>query len=272
MKLLALATLGYALPKTDFDTFEQFWFTQKQDHFDKSNRSTFQQRFWRSDKFLQHKDAPVFVYICGESECHKPSEHSFYMDLANEFNATVYSFEHRYYGESQPVPDWTTPNMRFLSSQQGLEDLAAFIQTLKNKDEVNRKYLVIGGSYPGALSAWFRYKYPHLADFSWASSGVINAIPDMWQQDEILYQDTLKSGEFCPTAIRRVMNYAEKHALMQMQGDPASEIQSIMELFGVEATKDMMVDEFLFFIADVFIGYVQYGKRTELCKKLEAAP
>lgn len=156
------------------------------------------------------------MYICGESECHAPSEKSFYMDIADEFEATVYSLEHRYYGSSQPVEDWSTENMKYLNSEQGLEDLATFIQSLKDQDEHERKYLVIGGSYPGALSAWFRYKYPHLADFSWASSGVINAIPDMWQQDEIVYKDTLKSGEFCPHAIRRVMNYAEKHVLSAM--------------------------------------------------------
>lgn len=34
----------------------------------------------------------------------------------------------------------------------------------------------------------------------------------------------------------------------------------------------MKLDEFMFFIADIFVGYVQYGRRTELCKKMEAAP
>ena len=35
------------------------------------------------------------------------------------------------------------------------------------------KTLVVGGSYPGALSAWFRERYPHIALASWSSSGVV---------------------------------------------------------------------------------------------------
>jgi hypothetical protein len=37
-------------------------------------------------------------------------------------------------------------------------------------------FITIGGSYPGALSAWFRYKYPHLTIGAIASSAVIQAI------------------------------------------------------------------------------------------------
>ena len=43
--------------------------------------------------------------------------------------------------------------------------------------EIN-PFITVGGSYPGAMSAWFRYKYPHLTAGSLASSAVINAIKD----------------------------------------------------------------------------------------------
>ena len=64
--------------------------------------------------------------------------------------------------------------------------------------------IVIGGSYPGALSAWFRQRYPHLAVASWSSSGVVYPIADFWQFDNQIYTSTLKSGEFCPKAIQDV--------------------------------------------------------------------
>lgn len=37
-------------------------------------------------------------------------------------------------------------------------------------------WVTVGGSYPGALSAWFRYKYPHLTIGAIASSAVVQAI------------------------------------------------------------------------------------------------
>jgi pimeloyl-ACP methyl ester carboxylesterase len=265
--LISVVGIASALPEKDFDSFTLDWFTQRQDHFDKSNRNTWQQRYWVSDQFGDDT-APVFVYICGESECHKPSDHSFYMNMADEFKAKVYSVEHRYYGQSQPVPDWSTENMKFLDSQQALEDLAVFIQNLKDQDASPRKYLVIGGSYPGALSAWFRYKYPHLADFSWSSSGVINAVTDMWQQDEIVYKDTLKSGQFCPDKINEFTAFIEKPVVQAMEGGPSEMADTMIGLFKGDGIK---YDEFLFFSADMFIAYVQYGQRTELCDKLKQA-
>jgi len=42
-----------------------------------------------------------------------------------------------------------------------------------NADMPERKTIVIGGSYPGALSAWFRDKYPNIATASWAASAVV---------------------------------------------------------------------------------------------------
>jgi hypothetical protein len=44
--------------------------------------------------------------------------------------------------------------------------------------------LTIGGSYPGAMSAWFRYKYPHLTVGALASSAVVNAIVNFTAFDE----------------------------------------------------------------------------------------
>jgi len=80
-----------------------------------------------------------------------------------------------------------------------LADLAYFVGSINptNKNDV----LVIGGSYPGALSAWFRERYPHLAIGSWSSSGVVQPIVDFWKFDEQTYTSTLKSGEACPATI-----------------------------------------------------------------------
>ena len=78
------------------------------------------------------------------------------MIIGANYEALLISLEHRYYGDSQPFDDWSTPNLKYLTSQQALADIASFIDALN--DSLNRKadWIVIGGSYPGALAAWFK--------------------------------------------------------------------------------------------------------------------
>jgi len=93
--------------------------------------------------------------------------------------------EHWYYGYSQPFNDWELENMRYLTVENALADIALFLSTI-NDDLIwwyggkKRKIFVMGGSYPGALAAWMRYKYPHIVDGALASSAVVNAIQDMY--------------------------------------------------------------------------------------------
>lgn len=46
--------------------------------------------------------------------------------LAKKFGAAIVTLEHRYYGESSPFEDLTSENLKYLSSNQALFDLAAF--------------------------------------------------------------------------------------------------------------------------------------------------
>ena len=58
----------------------------------------------------------------------------------------------------------------------------------------NNPWISVGGSYPGALSAWFKASYNSAVYGAWASSGVINAIEDFQDYDLDIYKSTLKSG------------------------------------------------------------------------------
>lgn len=71
------------------------------------------------------------------------------------------------------------------------------------------KWLVIGGSYPGALSAWTRTRYPDLVTASWSSSGVVRPILNYTDYDAQVYRSTLKSGQACVDSIRAVNQLTE---------------------------------------------------------------
>jgi len=98
------------------------------------------------------------------------------MNLAKYIKARVIALEHRYYGESQPRLDWTYSNLRWLTADQALADIANFCASLVP----GKRVITIGGSYPGAMSSWFRNKYPHIALGALASSAVVDAVYDFY--------------------------------------------------------------------------------------------
>lgn len=70
----------------------------------------------------------------------------------------------------------STKNLKYLSSEQALADLAYFIESKKKELQLpHNKWIVFGGSYPGSLAAWFQLKYPHLAHGAVASSAPLLA-------------------------------------------------------------------------------------------------
>jgi pimeloyl-ACP methyl ester carboxylesterase len=73
-----------------------------------------------------------------------------------------------------------------------LADLADFIdaknaEIIKKWGGENRRWVTVGGSYPGALSAWFKSVYPDKAFVAWSSSGVILPVRDFKDFDMDIY-------------------------------------------------------------------------------------
>ena len=204
-----------SLPKVDVDQFEELWFTNQIDHFNFLDDRTYQQRYWISNQYWDGQ-GPIFIYICGEYRCSVPDTRLYPFMLGATYNAQFLVLEHRFYGDSQPFDDWSVDNLAYLSSEQGLADLAYFLENINTSDV---ETLVIGGSYPGAMSAWFRSRYPHVAVGSWASSAVVQPIIDYWQYDEQLYSSTLKYGDWCPEMIQEATAYLNEQAWLRDQGN-----------------------------------------------------
>ncbi|AQK64654.1 putative serine protease EDA2 [Zea mays] len=155
---------------------------QRLDHFSPTDHRQFKQRYFEFLDYHRAPGGPVFLRICGESAC-DGIPNDYLAVLAKKFGAAVVTPEHRYYGKSSPFKQLTTENLRFLSSKQALFDLAVFRQYYQeslnaryNRSGFDNPWFVIGVSYSGALSAWFRLKFPHLTCGSLASSGVVLAV------------------------------------------------------------------------------------------------
>ncbi|KAF2071145.1 hypothetical protein CYY_007535 [Polysphondylium violaceum] len=156
---------------------ETLWFEQKQDNFDSTNNNTWSQKYMIVDDYFE-ENGPIFIYLAGEASM------SFFgfqevqvVNWAQDFKALYLVLEHRFYGDSYPTDDLSTSNLRFLTSQQALADAANFLTWIKTERNLPLDYpaVVFGCSYSGALSSWFRLKYPNLVVASVAPSGPVLA-------------------------------------------------------------------------------------------------
>ena len=63
----------------------------------------------------------------------------------------------------------------WLSFRQALNDIATFVESMTSIHGFTGPWIAFGGSYPGSLVAWARYKYPHLIKGGVSSSAPLLA-------------------------------------------------------------------------------------------------
>lgn len=168
------------------------WITQPLDHFAPAcageSCKVWSQRYLVNATFFDGA-GPVFLCVGGEGPGFTEdvvisgTEHAHEMILAAEqHGALILALEHRYYGQSLPTKDFSTPNLQWLSSPQALEDLAAFVAHINAQYGLQRdtnRWITFGGSYPGMMASFARLKYPHLIHGSIASSAPVQAVSNM---------------------------------------------------------------------------------------------
>jgi hypothetical protein len=256
--VFVLARLSFGL-NTD-------WFDQRVDHFDPSNSETFRQKFILDLDFWRNESSPVVLYISGEAPLNPKvfESRDFSLRLAQEIGGALVSIEHRFYGDSIPRSEQglSTENLKFLSTRQALADLAGFISWF---DESYRKgakgpWISVGGSYAGALSAWFRITYPDVVDIAVSSSGVVNSILDFYQYDQRVGL-AVQDQPYCLETLHAVTSAFEE-ALVSGERDVRKE-------FG--ASLNISDADFMYIIADSAAGAVQYSNKTFLCDALVSA-
>lgn len=102
-------------------TFPQLDFTQPLDHFDNTGH-TFQQRYWLSTRhYNPNSITPVPVIVLDGGETSGEDRLSYLdtgiVDILTEATGGIgVLLEHRYYGASVPVQNFTTDSLRYVSS------------------------------------------------------------------------------------------------------------------------------------------------------------
>jgi pimeloyl-ACP methyl ester carboxylesterase len=163
--------LGFLLPSLSIaaatGTFEQ-----NIDHFGQLSGQLFSQRYWVISQYAsQAEDAPILFHICGEADV----EQSYFLDdntiaWAQTLGAHIVFLEHRYYGQSLPFNDFSTEHLQYMTIDNVLEDLATFQKWIAANQGWRGKWISVGGSYSGTLSALYRQAHPELVVGALASS------------------------------------------------------------------------------------------------------
>lgn len=117
-------------------------------------------------------------------------------DIARDLNGYIFGTETRFFGHNRPRNDVTTENLRFLSIEQILADIAHLIDHVRREDPrlANARVILVGTMFGGNLASWFRVKYPQYVSGVWSSSSYIEARMNFREYFEIIGDDLRTQG------------------------------------------------------------------------------
>ncbi|KAJ2855169.1 hypothetical protein GGI22_004231 [Coemansia erecta] len=186
-KCYPLSNDGAVIPSSS----TEFWFSQPVDHFGLNN-NTWNQRYLFNATFYK-PGGPIIMATPGETAVSSSlADLSHFNYLAQLTDGLVVLVEHRFYGESNPMPDLSGDSLKYLTVENVLEDFADFIRAAKSSpDQIfalpisrDSNFVFGGGSYAGSIAAWMRAKYPDLVAGAWASSAIIKYRHENYQFDQ----------------------------------------------------------------------------------------
>lgn len=163
-------------------------FQQLLDHNDPS-KGTFNQSYWWSTEYWTGPGAPVVFFTPGEVAAAGYTGYLTNRTITGLFaqavgGATVL-MEHRYWGDSSPYSELTTENFTYLTLEQAIKDTTYFANNVAlpfdsngSSNAANAPWVMAGGSYSGALTAWVESVDPGTYWAYYATSAVVEAIGD----------------------------------------------------------------------------------------------
>jgi len=154
--------------------------------------------------------------------------------IAQEIGAAIVVIEHRYWGFSSPFEELTTENLQYQTLKNAIADLNYFALTAKlpfdttggsNADKA--PWVLVGGSYSGALTAWTEAKTkPSVMWAYYASSAVVETIGNYWSY---FLPETENMPQNCSTDISLVVQHLDNIG----ETGTLQEQTAIKELFGL---------------------------------------
>ncbi|KAI9446834.1 peptidase S28 [Lactarius indigo] len=188
-----------------------YYFDQYIDH-NNPTMGTFKQRYWVSWEFYE-PGGPMIFFTPGEVNAEGRTGYLTNLtmtgQIAKQQNGATIMIEHRFYGLSNPYPDLSVASFRYHTIDQAINDLAFFAKNatlpFPGGDKVSPTYapwVLVGGSYSGALAAFTLHQHPDVFWAGYASSAVVQSIVDFWQYFEPVRQYMPQN---CSNDVQRVV-------------------------------------------------------------------
>ncbi|KAK2046182.1 serine carboxypeptidase S28 [Colletotrichum somersetense] len=208
------------------------------------SNETFPLRYWYDDRFYK-PGGPVIALAGGETsgDGRLPFlQKGIVAILAEATNGVGIILEHRYYGKSYPTTDFSTKNLRFLTTDQALADTAYFakhvlfpgkLATL-NLTAPGTPWIMYGGSYAGAFVAFLRKVYPDVFWGAISSSGVTAAVVDFWEYYEAA---RLYAPEGCAETTQKLTHVVD-NILLQKGNTTEDDVITLKTAFGLQNVTD----------------------------------
>lgn len=196
-----------------------YYFDQLIDH-NKPELGTFKQRYMFTWEYYE-KGGPIILSTPGEANA---APYSSYLtnrtvvgQIAQPNHGAAVVLEHRFFGLSNPYPDLSSGSLSVLTLEQSTADLVYFAKNVHlpfptdvedgSKVGPDRNpWILVGGSYSGALVSWTMNSHPGVFHAGYSSSGVVQAISYYWAYFEPIRQYMPKN---CSADVERVINYMD---------------------------------------------------------------
>ncbi|KAK2466388.1 hypothetical protein APHAL10511_002030 [Amanita phalloides] len=153
--------------------------------------------------------------------------------IAQQQNGSTIVLEHRFYGLSNPKPDLSVASFKYHTIQQAIDDLDYFANHVhlpmpngKKLSPSHAPWILIGGSYSGALTSWTMVNKPGVFWAGYASSAVVEAILYFWQYFEPIREHMPQN---CSADVQAVINYADQISTSR----DTKKIEEFKDLFGM---------------------------------------